>query len=299
VNATSKQCVAPAPVCDSSCGLCSGTSNSSCTVCSGPYSWLQQSSNASSGTCVAVANISTPFSAYGALKSYTDTCPTSNSVLNGFYCSASGCLSGCASCGSSNNACWKCAGSNFVIVTAGIGPEGNTCAAGACPLGSALTSDGLRCEPCNSACGNCSAPYDSSSCLGCMSGQLLGNSPPSYCVSQCDPGQSNNSKWCIASAASIFDGDRYSDNTKWYPGAIVIGVVVLLAFFVFIGYIVFEWIKSAPAPSAEANQPQPPAPEPQPPQQENKEVSPQDVNPVIDPAKLENMGPEIKRPEAT
>lgn len=32
-----------------------------------------------------------------------------------------------------------------------------------------------------------------------------------------------------------------SDNTGWYAGAIVIGVVTLVAYFAFVGYIVYRW----------------------------------------------------------
>lgn len=303
----STSCSFPAPCSDSTCALCSSQNGTStCTFCAQPLNWLKLTSGAKSGSCVSSVATSQYFSAYGILKTYTDTCPSGNQIVDNIYCTIGNCPSTCLSCGSSTSACWRCQ-NNTVVMPDSSGIEG-ICGPSPCASGYSLSTDGLRCSPCNSACGTCQMPRDPGMCLTCPGANLLKSNSPNFCVSGCDVGQTNNSIQCIAQSSSSTTFYLQSDNSKWYTGAIIIGVITMLAFFGFIVFVIINWDKSGeegesqhpsnfapPAPPPQIDQPaQPIPPAPMIPPNQEKPIGVEEINPQMDPTKIPNQGTDIK-----
>lgn len=247
---TVKQCKLNV-TCASNCAFCTtASSDSSCSTCAAWNQWLSVTDKDTAGSCVASATIASNFSAYGRLLTYSSTNGCVGSFTKNapnFQCSVTSCTaSNCASCGSSATACWKC---NSGYITSGD-PEG-TCQS-SCSAGYALNSDSTRCAKCHSNCTSCSVPNSAAFCWAC-SGSLVVESPPSYCRTTCPAGKIISNGVCVVpgSGSNILPSAISDDNEKWYAAAIVLGIVGMLAFFAFIGYLIVKWPdKDAEAPEA-------------------------------------------------
>ncbi len=210
--------------------------------------WLSVSANTSVGTCTSSVTISSKFSAYGKLLVHPSSCLSPFTNSTGFVCQTPTCTAAnCQFCGSSATACWKCS-SGYVALG---DPEGScqlnsssSSTSSSCSTGYALSETGERCAKCYSTCARCSAAYSPYQCLTCSGSQVV-DSPPSYCTSACPTGKTaNGDSVCITPTTDRFGGNLpaiESDDGHWYAGAIVIGIVSMLGFFTFVGYLIIKW----------------------------------------------------------
>ncbi len=233
--------------CDSTCGLCNGTTASDCTFCPNWGDWLKlKAADATSGTCGGFATGSN-FTAYGKLYLHATECTAPFTKADGLMCKIETCnVANCITCGSSANLCWKCA-SGYLLRTDNV--EG-ICVQ-SCASGYVATADNKMCVKCHSDCTSCAEGIAFDQCKTCAGGKILATDAPSSCLTSCPAGLYNNGGVCRASTPSSGGSDEESGTPGWYVGAIIIGIVSMLAFFGFVGYMILEWRKEG-AGSAES-----------------------------------------------
>ena len=254
-NTSAKNCTIKTTCASASCALCSTADN--CAVCRNPTDWIKVDGI---GVCVSTVSASSNLLPWARYESMASGCP-SGYTLSGKTCIMQCSGGGCSICGSSASHCWKCSGSS--MISNGRSVEGS-CNVSTCAAGSAVSSDGSRCQQCDSSCATCTEAYSLGKCSTCPNPYLLLGQQPNFCVSTCPSGYEASGSICVVKAGSGSSSSK-NDNSGWYAGAIVIGCVAVGAFIAFVVYIVIKGNfddpttaateKSSPAPSIPTAQP--------------------------------------------